>query len=151
MINRMEESKLSKTRHIRIQPIPGAKIEDVESNLDELLHEDPRTIVIHVFTNNSVIDLPQVIFDKLLSLKKEIQSVVPNCNVIISKLIKRTDNRQANSVNEKVNHLLKNPKLHVINNDNIKKKQLGKRGLHLHTHGNVLLANNVLHAIINPK
>ena len=110
----MEESKLSKTRHIRIQPIPGAKIEDVESNLDELLHEDPRTIVIHVFTNNSVIDLPQVIFDKLLSLKKEIQSVVPNCNVIISNLIKRTDNRQANSVNEKVNHPLKNPKLHVI-------------------------------------
>ena len=100
MVNRMEERKLSKTRHIRVQPIPGAKIGDVETNLDELLYKDFRTIVILVGTNNSVIDSPQVIFDKLLLLKKEIQPVVPNCNVIISNLIKHTDNRQANSVNE---------------------------------------------------
>ena len=28
MVNGIEESKLSKTRHIRVQPIPGGKIED---------------------------------------------------------------------------------------------------------------------------
>ena len=134
-----------------MQPIPRAKIEDVKSNLDELLQKDLRTIAIHVGTNNSVIDSPQVIFGKFLSLKKEIQSVFPNSNVIISNLIKCTDNRQGNSVNEKVNQLLKNSKLHVINNDNTKEKHLGKRGLHLNTHGNVLLASNVLHAIRNPK
>ena len=134
-----------------MQPIPRAKIEDVKSSLDELLQKDLRTIAIHVGTNNSVIDSPQVIFGKFLSLKKEIQSVFPNSNVIISNLIKYTDNRQGNSVNEKVNQLLKNSKLHVINNDNTKEKHLGKRGLHLNTHGNVLLASNVLHAIRNPK
>ena len=118
MVNGMEESKLSKTRHIRVQPMPGAKIEDVESNFDELLPKDLRITVIHIGTNNSVTDSSQVIFDKLLLLKKEIQSVVPNCTVIISNLIKQTeDNCQANSVNEKVNELLKNSKLHVINND----------------------------------
>ena len=148
MNNGMEETL--QTRHIRVQTIPGARIEDVESNLDELLHKDLRTMVIHVGTNNSVIDSLQVIFDKLLSVKKEIQSV-SNCNVIISNLIKRTDNHQANSVNEKVNQLLKNSKFHVTNDDNIMEKQLGKRGLHLNTHGNVLLASNVLHAIRNPK
>ena len=36
MINGMEESKLSKTWHIRVQPKPRAKIEDAKSNLDEL-------------------------------------------------------------------------------------------------------------------
>ena len=66
-------------------------------------------------------------------------------------MIKRTDNRQTNNANEKVNQLLKNSKLHVINNDNIKEKQLGKRELHLNTHSNVLLTNNVLHAAENPK
>ena len=66
-------------------------------------------------------------------------------------MIKRTDNRQTNNANEKVNQLLKNSKLHVINNDNIKEKQLGKRELHLNTHSNVLLTNNVLHAVGNPK
>ena len=74
-----------------------------------------------------------------------------NCNVIISNWIERTDNCQANNVNEKVNQLPKNWKLHVINNDNKKNKQLGKRGLQLNSHGNVLLANYVLHAIRNPK
>ena len=122
----MEESKLSKTRHIRVKPIPGPKTEDAKSKLDELLRKDLRTIVIQVGTNNSVIESPQVIFDKLLSLMKEIQSVVPNCNAIISNLIKRTDNCQANSKNEEVNQLLKNSKLHAINNDNIKEKQLVK-------------------------
>ena len=99
---------------------------------------------------NSVIDSPQVVFNKLMSLEKEIQSVVPNCNVIISNLIKRKDNRQANSINGKVNQQIKNSQLRVINIDTIKEKQLGKRGLHLNTHGNLLLTN-VLHAIRNPK
>ena len=65
-------------------------------------------------------------------------------------MIKHTNNCQANSVNESVNQQLKNSKLHLINN-NIKGKQLGKRGLHLNTHDNVLLASNVLHAIRNSK
>ena len=53
-------------------------------------------------------------------------------------------------MNESVNQQLKNSKLHLINN-NIKGKQLGKRGLHLNTHDNVLLASNVLNAIRNSK
>ena len=53
-------------------------------------------------------------------------------------------------MNESVNQQLKNSKLHLINN-NIKGKQLGKRGLHLNTHDNVLLASNALHAIRNSK
>ena len=65
-------------------------------------------------------------------------------------MIKHTNNCQANSVNESVNQQLKNSKLHLINN-NIKGKQLGKRGLHLNTHDNVLLASNALHAIRNSK
>ena len=79
----------------------GAKIEDLKSNSDELIHKDLRIIVINVSANNSITDSSQVIFDKLLPLKKEIQSVVANCNVIVSNLIKRTDNPQVNSVNKK--------------------------------------------------
>ena len=128
-------SEYHSTIHTRVY------IEDIESNLDELLHKDLRATVIHVGTNNSVINSPQVVFNKLMSLEKEIQSVVPNCNVIISNLIKRKDSRQANSINEKVNQPIKNSQLRVINTDTIKEKHLGKRGLHLNTHGNLLLTN----------
>ena len=74
-----------------------------------------------------------------------------NHNGIISNLIKSTDNLQHSSINEKVNHQVKNSKLHVINNDNFKNKQLGKRGLNLNTRDNVFLASNVLHATENPE
>ena len=74
-----------------------------------------------------------------------------NHNGIISNLIKSTDNLQHSSINEKVNHQVKNSKLHVINNDNFKNKQLGKRGLNLNTRDNVFVASNVLHATENPE
>ena len=36
MVNGTEESKFSKTRHIRVQPILGGKIEDIQQNLKDL-------------------------------------------------------------------------------------------------------------------
>ena len=40
ILNCIEESKLSKTRHIRVQPIPGGKIDDIKEDLSDLLHEE---------------------------------------------------------------------------------------------------------------
>ena len=38
MLKDTEESKLSKTRHKRVQPIPGGKTDDIKENLNDLLH-----------------------------------------------------------------------------------------------------------------
>ena len=40
MLNGIKENKLSKTRHIRVQPIPGGKIDDIKEDLNDLLHEE---------------------------------------------------------------------------------------------------------------
>ena len=56
MVNGIEESKLSNTCHIRVQPIPGGKIEDIQQNLKDLLHEDLETVIIHAGTNNATTD-----------------------------------------------------------------------------------------------
>ena len=40
MLNGIEDSKLSKTRHIRVQLIPDGKTEDIKENLNDLLHEE---------------------------------------------------------------------------------------------------------------
>ena len=131
MVNGIEESKLSKSRHIRVQPLSGAKIEDLQANINELLHKDLEKIVLHAGTNNSTNDTPEDIFEKLKTLVGTIQSSLPECNVIVSNIIKRTDNQKANAVCEKVNRLLKSSSLCVLDNNNIKEKYLGKRGLHL--------------------
>ena len=54
VLNGIEESKLLKTCHIRVQPIPGVKIEDIQQNLKNLLHEDLETVIIHTSTNSAL-------------------------------------------------------------------------------------------------
>ena len=54
-----------------VQHIPEAKIEDIQQNLlQDLLHEDFKTIVIHAGTNNLIMDTLQNILDKLIKLKR---------------------------------------------------------------------------------
>ena len=65
MVNSIEESELSKTRHIQLQPILGGITEDMQQNLKDLLHEDLETVIIHAGTNNGTTDTPQMIVDKL--------------------------------------------------------------------------------------
>ena len=79
MVNGIEESKLWKTRHIRVQPIPGSNIEDIQQNLKDLLHEDLEAVIIHAGTT------PQMIADKLITLKQNIEGSPPKSHVVISK------------------------------------------------------------------
>ena len=148
-IQKKTESKLSKTRHIRVQPIPGGKIEDIQQNLKDLLHEDLETVIIHAGTNNATTDTPQMIIDKLVTLKQNIEGSLPKNRVIISNLIIRTDNTKANSTIRKTNRLIKELQIQTVDNSNISEKHLGKRGLHLNQEGNTVFAGNLLHAIRN--
>ena len=52
-------------------------------------------------TNNATTDTPQMMVDKLITLKRNIEGSLPKCRVIISKLIARTDNTKANTTLQK--------------------------------------------------
>ena len=147
LLNGIEESKLSKSRHIRVQPISGGKIEDIRSNLNDLLHADLLHIILHIGTNNAVTETPTEFFNKLLSLKEEIVEKLPSCNIIISNPTKQTDDVTARKTNEEVNRLIKSTDINFIDNGNIKEKHLGKRGLHLNARGSSMLTGNLLNAI----
>ena len=70
-------------------------------------------------------DTPKEIFEKLISLKHQIESILPKCEVTISNLIMRTDEPKAAKINEEVNHLIKSTDIIFLENSNIKGKQLG--------------------------
>ena len=130
-----------------MQPISGAKIKDISNNLDELIHNDLKTIIMHVGTNNAVEDTPEDIYNDLISLKAKIEDKIPSCQVVISCLIRRSDNVKANKTAEKVNNFIKLAKLKCIDNGNITDKHLGRRGFHLNHNGNIIFAKNLLNAI----
>ena len=77
IVNGIEESNLSQTRHIRVQTLSGAKIEDLKV-LEKVL--------LHVETNNALSDSPEDIFSKLISSVDSINCSLPKCNIIISDL-----------------------------------------------------------------
>ena len=101
----------------------------------------------HVVTNNAVEDTPEDIYKDLISLKAKIEDKIPSCQIVISCLIRRSDNVKANKTAEKVNSFIKLAKLNFIDNVNITDKYLGRRGLHLNHNGNTIFAKNLLNAI----
>ena len=147
MLNGIKENKLSKTRHIRVQPIPGGKIDDIKENLNDLLHEELQKVIIHVGTNNAMTDTLKEIFEKLISLRLPLYHVRLPCEVTISNLIMRTDEPKAAKTNKEVNRSVKLANMNFVENSNIKEKQLGKRGLRLNTQGNKMFARNLQNAI----
>ena len=50
-IYEIEVSTPSKTRHIRIQPIPGVKIEDLRQIVTDLPHHDLTKVILDAGTN----------------------------------------------------------------------------------------------------
>ena len=147
MLNGTGESKLSKTRHVRNQPIPGGKTEDIKENLNDLLHEELQKVIIDVGTYNAMSDTPKEIFKKLISLKQQIESILPQCVVTISKLIMRTDEPKAAKINEEVNRLIKSANISFVENSNINRKHLGKHSLYLNIQSNKMFARNLLNSI----
>ena len=86
------------------------------------------------------------ILRKIFTTSK-IEDKIPSCQVVISCLIRRSDNVKANKTAEKVNNFIKLAKLKFIDNGNITDKHLGRRGLHLNHNGNIIFAKNLLNAI----
>ena len=101
----------------------------------------------HAVTNNAVEDTLEDIHKDLISLKAKIEDKIPSRQIVISCLIRRSDNVKANKTAEKVNNFIKLAKLNFIDNGSITDKHLGRRGLHLNHNGNTIIAKNLLNAI----
>ena len=99
-----------------ILPITGGKTEDIKENVNDLLHEELQKVIIPVGTNNAMTDTPKEIFEKLILLKHQIESILPKCEVNISNLIMRTNEPKASKINEEVNRLIKSANINFVEN-----------------------------------
>ena len=77
----------------------------------------------------------------------KIEDKIPSCQVVISCLIRCSNNIKANRTAEKVNNFIKLAKLKFIYNGNITDKHFGRRGLHLNHNRNIIFAKKLLNAI----
>ena len=128
ILSQIREEKLCKKGTIKVRCFPGAKFEDFYHYAIPLINKKPDRI-------------------QILGLKNFILQKPPTCEIIISTPTLRTDNTTANNRNNLfVNHL-KKLNIKLILNDNIEKKHLNYRGLHLRMSGVIKLSENLVKSI----
>ena len=89
---------------IKEQPFPGAKTKNMFHSLPFAIARKQILdyVILHVGTNDAIDYEASDIVRKTLQVKELIKLRVPNCKVIISRLIKRYDNDNASRVIEEV-------------------------------------------------
>ena len=104
-------------------------------------------MIIHIGTKDAPSSTSREIQDNLLKLKALVNEKLPQYKVWLSTPTLRTDNGKATlTVSQLVNHLL-NLNIDVIDNRNIKSRDLSRIGLRLNDSGSKLLARNFLKKI----
>ena len=145
MISGLNEKKLGNSKClVKVRPFPGAKIIDMFDYLKPLLQKCPSAVLLHIGTNDAKDSSSSEIVDKMLILKTYITDHLPNCKVFLSSPTIRFDEAKASYTINKVNELLTMLDIKKVNNNNIDKSHLSKRGLHLNPHGVKKLALNFI-------
>ena len=148
MINGINEKPISKNfKSVKVRCFSGATIDDMYFNLIPLLRKKPVALVLHVGTNNSSNETSFQIYDKLLNLVHFLKENNPNCHVVLSSPIDRLDDGKAALTIKRLNSLLSESSLDIIDNSNVGHSSLGIHGLHLNEHGAGKLALNFVKRI----
>ena len=152
MLGHIEETQMSKKFKVKVRPFPRAKTEDMFHYLVPLLEKMLNyVIVLYIGTNDAMDYEASDIAKKILQVKEFIKVRVPNREVIISRPIKRRDNDSASRVIEEVVAQFQKLTNYMIGNENIEKKQLGKRGLHLNGFGSKKFAQYLINIWYSKK
>ena len=144
MLNGLDETRL---KNCKVRAYGGSSIEDLHYNLVPLLRKRPSTIILHTGTNNSTRDNSAQIIEKLINLKEFIISHTPHVKIIISSLIQRYDDTKAQLTSDITNTKLNTVGVDIIDNNNITRKHLGKKGHHMTPYGTGRLAMNIINTL----
>ena len=121
----------------------------MEHYLIPIIQKKPSNIILHFGTNDAK-NLPsRTVLDNLLTLKTLVKDSLPTCKVFISTPTFRTDDGKAQITVSRLTKQLLQLKIDTVNNNNIKIRHLGSKGLHLNQSGSKLLSKNFLNATEN--
>ena len=102
----IDEKKLSKNGRVKVRLFPGATVDDMYSYLQPLIDKSPSVLILHVGTNNAPTFNSRQILDKMINLKNHVMERLPNCKVVFSTPVMRTDNGKATLTIKKLNQIL---------------------------------------------
>ena len=96
MINGIDEKRFSKKNpNVKVRYLNRALVEDMFYNLVPLMRKNSPALILHVGTNNTISNSSKVNSKKIKPLMPHIKINDPECRIIISQPIRRTDNGKA--------------------------------------------------------
>ena len=120
MINGINEKRFSTNfKSVQVRCFSGATIDDIQFNLIPSLRKKSAALVLHIGTNNSPNETSYQIYNKLLNLLHFIKENNPNCHVLLSSPIDRLDDGKAALTIKRLNCLLLDSTIDIINNSEI--------------------------------
>jgi len=146
MLNGLDERRLSNKGNVKVRAFPGCTIADLrEHYIQPLLKKRPSSVIIHAGTNDASQEGANAdeILHALLDLKAEVEKNIEGCKVILSLPTQRVDRPSANKIIQTVNRKMQALGINTINNNNISRNDIGRKGLHLNMKGVNKLGSNM--------
>ena len=147
MVQNLDERRLGNSKYkVKVRHFSGATIQDMYFHLAPLLRKSPEILILHIGSNNCVNDSSRKVLYDLMCLKSHIERISPDIKIIISQPIVRYDVDDSALACLTQRHLIKkinNIDCDIVDNSNIVRLHVGKRGLHLNEIGTARLAMNI--------
>ena len=138
---------MSRKKHVRVYPFPGATTDEIESFLKPLIARQPDEIIIHIGTNDLSKTSAGQVTDNILKLAAEIKKHGIKCS-ISSLITRKGELNKVKQVNAKLAKEIKTDTcIKLICNNNITSNHLNNEGLHLNKRGDRALALNLINHI----
>ena len=151
MLKYLNPNKLRQNlrKNVLVRTFPGAKVMDMKHYVQPALSTSPETLVLHVGTNDLSQKSVQEVLQDLTSLGQSICTDSPKTKLVISGIIKRTDNSNLTSKVSELNATLRQVcttnNWSYISHENIDRTHLNTSGVHLNKQGTAIMAQNIKH------
>ena len=151
MLKYLNSTKLRQNlrKNVLVRTFPGAKVKDMKHYVQPTLSTPPETLVLHVGTNDLSQKSVQEVLQDLTSLGQSICTDSPTTKLVISGIIKRTDNSNLTSKVSELNATLRQVcttnNWGYISHESIDRTHLNTSGVHLNKKGTAIMAQNIKH------
>ena len=148
MLSGLDEKRLGRNKYrVKVRSFKGSTVEDMYHYLYPLLRKEPDCLVLHVGTNDCVNHTSDKVVNDLLSLKQHIEIKVPGIKVILSIPISRFYKNCTACKRVDLMRKLVDLNLPSLDNRNLVRKHVGRKGLYINDYGTARYAMNLISLI----
>ena len=146
MLNNINSRGLSKSKKVEVLNFSGATSVDIVDKMDVILDDKPKSIIVHVGTNDLTNDVN--LLNNVKKIVNKTKKKSPNTKLCFSDIIIRTDKKNLEKprvdTNARLKNFCKQKNLDLIVNNNLKENHLAKKKLHLNRKGDSIFAKNLI-------